>query len=439
MHFLTLDNFLKLFFLLMPLSFIIGPAVINFNIFLLFINYLLIIFLKKNIEYSNIYRDKFFLFFCVFFFYLIFLSLISNDILFSLKSSLSFIKFLFIYLAFKYLLSNKILSFKLTIIVFVLVIIFVVIDSSFQIIFGSNLFFIQPEYGQFSGVFGQEHILGSYLSRTLFLLAIFLTLFKSKNKKKYSIFILILVGVFISILFSGERTAVLNLFLFFSFTIIFKVIRINLISFITVISILLSGSLFIINNDYLYDRYVQTNIDQFYKYENLSIPLPDHYYLHYLTALKIFKDNPVIGIGPNMFRKYCNKDNYFSQAGDLQEIPEPIPHVTGKITPEEIELNAKISRLNTLNGCSTHPHHMHIQILTELGFIGYIFFVLFFIYIILNFFKNRPITNVDKFLLIGIFINLFPFLPSGNFFGSYFNFLAFLPILFFLNRKYFLY
>ena len=439
MHYLNVDNLLKLLFLLMPLSFIIGPAAINFNIFLLFINYLLIIFLKKNIEYSDIYKDKLFLFFWLFFFYLILLSLISSDILFSLKSSLSFIKFLFIYLAFKYLLSNNILSFKLTIIVFVLVIIFVVIDSSFQIISGSNLFFIERKYGQYSGVFGEEHILGSYLSRTLFLFSIFLTIYKSKNKIIYSIFLLLLLGIFMGILFSGERTAVLNLFLFCSFSIIFKIIRINLISFMAIISILIFGCLFIINNNYLYDRYVQTNIDQFNKFEHLSIPLPDHYYLHYLTALKIFKDNPIVGIGPNMFRKYCNKDNYFSKAGDFQEIPETIPHVSGKITKEEVELNAKIGRLNTLDGCSTHPHHMHLQILTELGVIGYIFFVLFITYIILNFFINKPINNVDKFLLIGILINIFPFLPSGNFFGSYFNFLAFLPILFFLNRKYFLY
>ena len=436
MHYLTFDNFLKVLFLLMPLSFIIGPAVININIFLLFIIYLLIIFFKKKVNFSNLYKNKLFLFFCIFFSYIIFLSLISNDIFFSLKSSLSFIKFLFIFLAFKYLLSNKILSFKFTIIVFVSVIIFVVIDSLFQIIFGLNFFLMQPEFGQFSGVFGAEHILGSYFSRTIFLLAIFFTFFDIKNKKIYLINFLLLIGIIIGILFAGERTAVLNLFLFFSFTIIFQVYKINFISFIATILILFFGSLIILNNDYLYDRYVQTNLDQFNKFENLSIPLPDHYFLHYLTAYKIFKDHPIIGIGPNMFRKFCDKEAYFSHAKDFQEIPELTTH-DRVITPEEIELNAVISRLNTLDGCSTHPHHMHLQILAELGLIGYLFFILFVVYIIFNFFKNRPTTNIDKILLIGIFINFFPFLPSGNIFGSYFNFLVFLPILFYLNRKQF--
>ena len=74
---------------------------------------------------------------------------------------------------------------------------------------------------------------------------------------------------------------------------------------------------------------------------------------------------------------------------------------------------------------------MHIQILAELGLIGYLFFALFFGYIIFNFFKNRPVSNIDKLFLISILINFFPLLPSGNIFGSYFNFLIFLPILFF--------
>ncbi len=437
MHHLNFDNFLKVLFLLMPLSFVVGPAVININIFLLFINYLLIFFIKKNINYSNLLKDKFFLFFCIFFSYIIFLSLISDDALFSLKSSLSFIKFVFIFLAFNYLLSNNILTFKLTITVFVSVIFFVVFDSLFQVANGFNLVLLQPKYGQFSGIFGDEHILGSYLTRTLFFLFIFFHLFKNNNKKINLIFFLLLICTFFSVLFSGERTAFLNLFLFASFLFTFKVYRINLFSLIAIISILLFSCIFILNNGYLYERYVQKNIDQFDKFENVLIPVPDHYYLHYLTGFKIFKDNPIIGIGPNMFRKYCNKDSYFTEASEFKKIPELIEHVTGVITPEEIELNTKIIRLNTLNGCSTHVHNMHIQILAELGLIGYLFFALFFGYIIFNFFKNRPVSNIDKLFLISISINFFPFLPSGNIFGSYFNFLIFLPILFFLNRKYF--
>lgn len=436
MYRLNLDNFLKVIFLLMPLSFLVGPAVININIFLLFINYLLIFFIKKNINYSKLLKDKLFLFFCIFVSYIIFLSLISDDILFSLKSSLSFIKFLFIFLAFNYLLSNNILTFKLTIVVFFLVILFVVFDSLFQIATGFNLFLLQPKYGQFSGIFGDELILGSYLSRTFFFLFIFFHLFKNNNKKINSIFFLLIICILFNVLFSGERTAFLNLFLFASFLFIFKVYRINFFSFIVSISILLFTCLFILNNDYLYDRYVQTNIDEFNKFENVLIPLPDHYYLHYHTGFKIFKDHPIIGIGPNMFRKYCNKDSYFTKANEFKKIPELTEHVTGVISPEEIDLNAKIHRLNSLNGCSTHVHNMHIQILTELGLIGYLFFALFFGYIIFNFFKNRPVSNVDKLFLIGILINFFPLLPSGNIFGSYFNFLIFLPILFFLNRKY---
>ena len=82
----------------------------------------------------------------------------------------------------------------------------------------------------------------------------------------------------------------------------------------------------------MYDRYVQTNIDQLNQFENVLIPVPDHYYLHYLTGFKIFKDHPIIGIGPNMFRKYCNKDSYFTEASKITKIPELTEYITGVIT-----------------------------------------------------------------------------------------------------------
>jgi O-antigen ligase len=435
MNKLNFDSSLNFLFLLMPVSFIAGPAIINLNIFMLFINYIIISLIRKDYNFLFIFKNKFFLFFFAFYTYIIFLSLFSNDVIFSLKSTLPFIKFIFIFLAFDYLKSNNILSFNFTIIVFASVVLFVLFDSLIQIIFGFNFFLMKPVYGQISGIFGNEQILGSYLSRSLVILASFLTLINYKNKNTFFLIVLLILISGFVILFSGERTALFNFFLFLFFVSFFKILKINLLSFISIISVFLISTLIILNNTYLYDRYVQTNLDEFQRFNNTFLPMPDHYSLHYITAYKMFIDYPIIGIGPNMFRKHCNDVNYLTKGSDYFVTPELTEHITGVITPEEIDNNALSHRINTLNGCSTHPHNMHIQILTELGITGYLFFITFIIYTIYKFFRYQPKTIIDKLLLIGILINFFPLIPTGNIFASYFNFLIFLPILFFYSKK----
>ena len=70
-------------------------------------------------------------------------------------------------------------------------------------------------------------------------------------------------------------------------------------------------------------------------------------------------------------------------------------------------------------------HNILAQILSELGLLGFIFFVIFFIYIIKKFIGIIYIRNKSlhhKALLVaslGLLINLFPFLPSGNFFNNW--------------------
>jgi len=73
-----------------------------------------------------------------------------------------------------------------------------------------------------------------------------------------------------------------------------------------------------------------------------------HHEEHYISALKMFNDKPIFGIGANLFRFKCNKPKY------------------------EIQTRS----------CNTHPHNFYIQILAELGIFGFGFLVIFF-YILL--------------------------------------------------------
>ena len=99
-----------------------------------------------------------------------------------------------------------------------------------------------------------------------------------------------------------------------------------------------------------------------------------------------------------------------------------------------------ISYLDYLNRnnkitCSTHPHSTYLQILSEIGIFG--FFLIFFFFIktlyenIKIMFFSKKLTNIEMsyyFLNLGIIINLFPLIPSGNFFNNWLSLVMFYPL-----------
>jgi len=94
------------------------------------------------------------------------------------------------------------------------------------------------------------------------------------------------------------------------------------------------------------------------------------------------------------------------------------------------------------NGCTTHPHNFFMQIISEIGLVGLLFFFVFLFFIIKEIIKTIGSVNINNnylgyyFLLISFFINLFPFLPSGNFFNNKLNIILYLPLgIFFFVRK----
>ena len=73
---------------------------------------------------------------------------------------------------------------------------------------------------------------------------------------------------------------------------------------------------------------------------------------HYLSAIEIFKDNKLFGIGPKNYRKICKNEKYY---------------------------------LNEFS-CSTHPHNYFIQILAETGLIGLFLFSIIYLSFLYLFF-----------------------------------------------------
>ena len=134
---------------------------------------------------------------------------------------------------------------------------------------------------------------------------------------------------------------------------------------------------------------------------------------HYILALKMFKQKPILGYGPKTFRKFCSEpENYINEVA-----------------------------------CTTHPHNVLMQLLAETGLIGSLFYISIFFYITLNllkiaikniFYKNNDQKDYLTLIYIFYFINLFPIAPSGNFFNNWLSSIYYLPLgymLFLFNYK----
>ena len=94
-----------------------------------------------------------------------------------------------------------------------------------------------------------------------------------------------------------------------------------------------------------------------------------HWGAHYLTALEMFKEKPVIGYGYNSFRQECKRFHY-------------------------------INSHSVKNRCSTHPHNYIIQLLAETGIIGLILYLLFLMSIFIKSIKIKKFPiNLNLFFL----------------------------------------
>lgn len=85
-YFLRLSNFI---ICLLPLLFIIGPAAVEIGAFIINIVFIVLIFKNKEFNY---FKNNFFIFFILFYLLLIISSLLSEDKILSLNTSIFYIR-----------------------------------------------------------------------------------------------------------------------------------------------------------------------------------------------------------------------------------------------------------------------------------------------------------------------------------------------------------
>ncbi len=339
--------------------------------------------------------------------YLIIRSLTSSDPLLSFESSLFYFRFGLLVLGVYLLLEN---NFKKTMDSFLITLNFIFLilclDVIRETIFGINIFYYfgYMDYFKFSesqtsGLFGDRRVLGGFVSRFLPIIYLSIIYFKKiKYKKLYHLSIIIFFASIYSIIVSGERSAIINTLFILVFILIFSNIKFIYKLLIPLFSILGVYIFFQFNTLIKYRIFDLTQGQINTNFNNILELSRSHEYI-YKAAFEIFQNNFIFGIGPKLFRVHCSYTNF-------------------------------------PNGCSTHPHHSYLQLLSEVGILGaapVILLILYVIYKLIDeficvyFFKKNKLCKFELIFLLSIFINLNPLIPAGNFFNNWLSFLYYLP------------
>ncbi len=412
-----LINFSSIIYYLLPISLLTGPLIPEIILLLIILIFLYYSIKEKNWFYYNNNFSKFFL---LFYLYIILRSLFSENPYLSLESSLFYFRFGLFALATWFLIINKrnfIKEFALFLIITFLI---AIIDGYFQYFNNStNIFGFESPGTRMSLTFNDNLTLGSFLARIFPLL--FAVMIYSYNKTRLKLIYLFFTFVFVDTLIylSGERTS----FGLITLASVFLILVINEYKFIRlfalIISIIIITIITILSPD-IRERNIEATYNQMTsKITNLSngeadntnvIFSPGHHPL-IMTAIKMFKDKPLFGHGPKLYRVLCNNHEY---------------------------------KFND-NSCSTHPHNNYVQALSEIGIVGLGFILILLIYLsqkILVHLYNKIILSKNtlsdyEIALIACFLlTLWPFFPSQNLFNNWINIIYYLPVGFYLQKVY---
>ena len=387
--YLTSDNLTIFLLSLYPITLALGSFVSELlNLFII----LTFILLVSKIDITKIVNNKIFIYCIIIWLFLIInLFFFSNYFYISLPRAIFFGRFILLFISVVYLL-NRIKNKLFYVIYFWLFFFaFIYFDLIIQYFYNKNLFNqLSPWPGRLSGIMGLKLNMSALIIGFIPLIVGFFY-----QKKKFILSLSIIFLTILILIMINERGNTLRFFIFiFLFFYFIKNYSVKFkLFFFTTIILIFSSIIFFSKGDYsLKQRYFIEPKAAFSNKSILEGIKETTYGAHYFTAIKIFKNYPLLGSGLKTYRIECFKEIYDDK-----------------------------SLLFNKQRCSTHPHQIYFEILSELGIIGFIvFFGIFFLIIskkIISFFKTNDYQLLTATLYV--LIVFLPLIPSGSFFTSF--------------------
>ena len=375
-------NYFLFLFSIIPISIVIGQSVSLINILLIDISFIILMILNKNFSF---FQSKSIKYFFILYIYLIFNSIISTDYTLGLYRNIGFLRMIILFMAFNFFFTQK-YFFDKVFKFWLLVISIILVDTLIESFFGQNILGYGEQYGRrLVSFFKDEPIVGGFLN-SFYLLLIGYLFLKSKKINNYKIYLFSLFFLLV-IFLTGERAnsikALLGVIIFFSFFSEFNLKKkiLILITFLIVVFVSIKSSTFLENRFIDQIRYMKTGDSLYFKL--------------YKSGYQVFQNYRFFGVGNKNYRFETCKN-----AGDSKV---------------ELQKN-KNSYL-----CSTHPHQIYFEFLSEHGIFGSI--ILFFVFYKLLFRKIKYTVQNKNYLQLGCLVYLvlifLPLIPSGAFFGNY--------------------
>ena len=376
------ENFFIILVGLYPAALVAGTAVSEMINLILIISFLSNCYIHKNWSWV---KDRIFLWLLIIYFYLVANSLFSNYPEQSYERAIGFIRFPILIFAISFVFKAKKNSEKIIFGMWFAILAFLIFDLYYEVIFDHNLVGYQsPWNDRLSGMMFEElkiaHLLIGFSLPTLF--------FIFENDKNTKKFIISIIVFFIILILTGERANTLKglFIIFLSFLLyknkFFQIKKVYLFFFLIIFSVL------IYSKPNIHQRYY-LEISNAWKNSNSSVfnlVKNSNYGPHYQVAWSIFQNYPIFGSGLKTFRIECRKKAY-----------------------------------SEYSGCTTHPHQIYLEFLSEIGLIGFVLFVSFFVYILYRT-KKYLLKNKNGAVLCSalyVFALNIPILPSGSFFTSF--------------------
>ena len=384
-----LDKISLFLIILLPISLLISSGASSAVEFLIVILFLLKSFFKKDFYWV---KNKYFLLLLLIWISLLLNLLFSQNFFLSYSRNIFFFKNIIFFFAICFFLKKK-KNFNLILITYLIITSIVSFDIFFEYFNKKNILGFQSyDPSRIASFLGKELKIGHFILGFSFISMSYYLEKYSKKTIHYKIFGFFLIAIFFcSLLLTGERANTLKGIFILLMLIIFSKKEIFMYNkiFFTSIILLSIGTYYFSEKvryrfDVILDPIKNTGIITAFK--------ETQHASHYYTAVKIFEKYPIFGVGNKNFREECSRGEYKNN-------------------------NYK----KTDQRCSTHPHQIYLELLSEHGLIGSITIIFVIFFILLESIKVylRDKNSIHLASILFIIAQFLPLIPSGSFFTSW--------------------